>query len=86
MNLWVLQNVLFSGPSWNTVYYSEFVKSWSNERHSFVYGRSCLGMGPDILTEDSSGLRQSLTNVELVSPIRPRPLPCTSFPFHFSVI
>ena len=78
--------VLFSGPSWNIVYYSEFVKSWSNERHSFVYRRSCLGLGPDILTEDSSGLSQSLTDVGLVPPIRPRPLPCTFLPFHFSVI
>jgi hypothetical protein len=78
--------VLFSGPLWIFVYYSEFIKSWSNERHSFVYGRSCLGMGPDILTEDSSGLPLSLTNVELVPPIRPRPLPCTSLPFNFSVI
>jgi len=66
MDLWVLQNVLFSGPSRDIVYYSEFVKSWSNERHSFVYGRSCPGMGPDILTEDSFGLPQSLKNVGVV--------------------
>jgi hypothetical protein len=77
--------VLFSGPSWNIVYYFE-LKSWSNERQSFVYGRSCLGVGPDILTEDSSSLPQSLTNVGLVPPLKLRPLPCTSLPFHFSVI
>jgi hypothetical protein len=51
-----------------------------------VYERSCLGMGPDVLTEDSSGLCQSLANEGLVPQIRLRPLPCTFLSFLYSVI
>jgi hypothetical protein len=71
------------GSTKRNLFKTEFVQSWSNEKHSFVCGRSCLGKGPDILTEDSSGLPQSLTNIVLVPPIRPRPLPSTSCRFIF---